>query len=110
MSETRNIDDAYRDARIAEYKDMVRSGNKDGAERLATILKDRHGYDVTAEKKTADEPAAPEKTGDAPERKDQKAPEKAVDPKPQQPSKPAAKKTAQPAAKNEPAKNGDVDF
>lgn len=85
MSETRDIESAYRDARIQAYLKYKKTGQEDRAEQMADMLRDVHGYDVG----NLDEPdAGKEKQSQAPGSEpnehaaEEPLPEAAVEPKP----------------------------
>ncbi|MGQ4513691.1 hypothetical protein [Streptomyces sp. DW26H14] len=82
MTEMRDIDEAYRLARIADHATYLKAGQRERAEQVARVLRDRHGYDVGKQRggEAKDEPGqespTPETTAADP------APEAAVEPKP----------------------------
>lgn len=85
----RDIKGDYKRAYLEEYEAYRRAGRPDDAERIAGILRDHYGHDVTGGKdaKKAAEPATPERT-DA-----ERPPENAT------PTKPAPRTAARKPAK-----------
>lgn len=47
MSDTRDLGDAYMQARIVDYRTYRKAGQRERAEQVARVLKVAHGYDVT---------------------------------------------------------------
>jgi hypothetical protein len=80
----RDIDQAYREGMLAEYKALRGAGRSEEADHVAAALKSTYGVDVEGphkapepEKKTAEASAAPERA-DA-----ERPPEDTAEPKPQ---------------------------
>jgi Lsr2 len=100
VTETRDIDGDYREARIQAYHAYLRAGRTDRAEAVAAVLRERHGYEVEPTKKEkpvktddSDEPPAP---GPAPERADLgPTPENTAEPAPEPPAKPSSEPSPQ---------------
>lgn len=83
VSNVRDIDAAYRDAHLAEYRSYVAAGRTEEAAYVASVLKSQYGVAVNAQgDKIKPEPEAPERADE------EKPPEAAVEPKPRRGGRP----------------------
>lgn len=76
MTNVRDVEAAYRDAHLEEYRSYVAAGRLEDAEYVAAVLKSTYGVDVKAKSKPKPEPVAPERADV------EQPPEAAVEPKP----------------------------